>query len=124
MTHSKALSASPIAGLGLEVCAAFTRAGGARSAFRMRHSSPVAAPSACPLPVGCRAVPRHCELDFVGHGQYPLQVLGAKGAGLAEGDAGGQPLDDHRARIAFDPLVWHLDGVFDPQGFTWKRSKR
>lgn len=54
MTHSKALSASPIAVLGLEVCAAFTGAGGARSAFRMRHSSPVAAPSACPLPAGCR----------------------------------------------------------------------
>lgn len=71
-----------------------------------------------------RHVPRHGELDFIGHGQYPLQVLRAKGARLPEGDPGGQPLYNHRPWIALDPLVWHLHGVFNPQGLTWERRER
>ena len=34
-------------------------------------------------------VPGDCELDLVSHCEDPLQVLGAKGAGLSEWDAGG-----------------------------------
>lgn len=56
------------------------------------------------------------EADLVGHRQDPLQVLRAKGAGLPEGDAGREALDDDRVRVVLDPLVRHLDGVLDAQG--------
>lgn len=55
------------------------------------------------------------ETDFVGDGQDPLQVLGAEGAGLPEGDAGGKALDDDRVGVVLDPLVRHLDRVLDAQ---------
>lgn len=56
------------------------------------------------------------ETDFVGDRQDPLQVLRAEGAGLPEGDAGGEALDDDRVWVVLDPLVRHLDGVLDAQG--------
>lgn len=55
------------------------------------------------------------EADFVSDRQDPLQVLGAEGAGLPEGDAGGKALDDDRVRVVLDPFVRHLDGVLDAQ---------
>lgn len=55
------------------------------------------------------------KTDFVSDRQDPLQVLGAEGAGLPEGDAGGEALDDDRVRVVLDPLVRHLDGVLDAQ---------
>lgn len=61
--------------------------------------------------------PGDCELDLVSHREDPLQVLGAKGAGLSERDSWGQPLDDHGAGVALDPLVGDLDRVLDAQGF-------
>lgn len=59
--------------------------------------------------------PGDSEADFVSHRQDPLQVLGAEGAGLPEGDAGGKALDDDRVWVVLDPLVRHLDGVLDAQ---------
>lgn len=55
------------------------------------------------------------KIDFVSDRQDPLQVLGAEGAGLPEGDAGGKALDDDRVGVVLDPLVRHLDGVLDAQ---------
>lgn len=55
------------------------------------------------------------EVNFVCDRQDSLQVLGAKCAGLPEGDAGGEALDDDRVRVVLDPLVRHLDGVLDAQ---------
>ena len=64
------------------------------------------------------AAPGDGEADLVGHGQDPLQVLRAEGAGLAEGDARREALDEHRARVALDPLVRHLHRVLDAQRLT------
>lgn len=55
------------------------------------------------------------EPDLVGNSQDPLQVLGAKGAGLPEGDARREALDDDRVWVVLDPLVRHLDRVLDAQ---------
>lgn len=63
-------------------------------------------------------IPCHSELDFISDGQNPLQVLGAKGAGLPEGDPRRQALYNHRPWVALYALVWHLHRVFDPQGLT------
>lgn len=62
-----------------------------------------------------RPPPGDGEVDLVGDRQDPLQVLGAEGAGLPEGDAGGETLDEHRVRVVLDPLVRHLDRVLDAQ---------
>lgn len=63
-------------------------------------------------------IPGHSELDFISNSQYPLQVLGAKGTGLPEGDPRRQPLYDHRPGVALDAFVGHLHRVFNPQGLT------
>lgn len=69
-----------------------------------------------PRPSSSR-VPGDCELDLVSHCEDPLQVLGAKGAGLSERDSWGQALNDHRAGVTLDALVGDLDRVLDAQGF-------
>lgn len=63
----------------------------------------------------CRFPPGDGKTDFVSDRQDSLQVLGAEGAGLPEGDAGGKALDDDRVRVVLDPLVRHLDGVLNAQ---------
>lgn len=59
--------------------------------------------------------PGDSKTDFVSDRQDPLQVLGAEGTGLSEGDAGGKALNDDRVGVVLDPLVRHLDGVLNAQ---------